>query len=200
MAFLTPPTHWFSRKNPSIEPNASHIFLAWKACRSMRRATNAKRVSLVRPIRVALAISYAQHLFFLKRWWIKCTLVIAFFKDFNPFCFWIHDFPGIHCVLLFQREQVSRVSTLQAAWDCYLRQLCSPILVLSGCHKLVPCVLPAPEDGGKSTGKICHPGVCFKKTLPETNSSPLKIGRNPKTEGSSPNHPFYRFDVSFREL
>ena len=37
-------------------------------------------------------------------------------------------------------------------------------------------------------------------TLPETNSSPLKIGRAPKRKRSSSNHPFLgAFAVSFRE-
>ncbi|CAE7251101.1 unnamed protein product, partial [Symbiodinium necroappetens] len=34
----------------------------------------------------------------------------------------------------------------EAEWDCYLARFCAPMLILSGCHELVPCALPAPED------------------------------------------------------
>jgi len=72
----------------------------------------------------------------------------------------------------------------EAAWDCYLRQLCSPILVLSGCHKLVPCVLPAPEDqlcgldydvcanlmGGQNCEVPCLPGFIFSNESAEASN------------------------------
>ncbi|CAJ1361405.1 unnamed protein product, partial [Effrenium voratum] len=34
----------------------------------------------------------------------------------------------------------------EASWDCFLGRFCAPLLVLSGCHQLVPCALPAEED------------------------------------------------------
>lgn len=72
----------------------------------------------------------------------------------------------------------------EAQWDCYLERLCSPVLVLSGCHKLVPCMIPAPEDqlcgldydvcanlmGGQNCEVPCLPGFIFSNATEEMSN------------------------------
>ena len=157
MAFLTPPPH----KTLILEEKSIHWvkrFVHFPSLKSLQvnETSYECQEGFIGEANQGCLGNFAQHLFFWKGWWIKC--IVRSVSESTSF----HEF---HCVFFLQKgEHVSRVSTWQAEWECYLRQLCSPILVLSGCHKLVPCVLPAPEEGEHQlwrSVKICQSAVFF---------------------------------------